>query len=223
MMHLSRWSEELILWQSQPFACIDIGEAYCTGSSIMPQKKNPDVPELVRGKCGRVYGALLALLTLMKGQPLAYNRDNQEDKAPLFDAVDTVKSCVRIYTGLIPAITVRRERLRELARQGCATATDLADYLVGKGLPFREAHAGAGRAVAHALAAGKDLAELSLEELRTFSDRIGSDVYDWLSLEGSVARRKHAGATAPAEVRAALERARTRLEQLMMDTKGEAA
>jgi argininosuccinate lyase len=214
MMHLSRMSEELVLWMSQQFAFIDIDDAFCTGSSIMPQKKNPDIPELVRGKTGRVYGDLLALLTLMKGQPLAYNRDNQEDKEPLFDAIDTVRACVKIYAALIPAITVHHEAMREAARRGLATATDLADYLVEKGIPFRDAHAIVGQIVSYALQSDKDLVDLSLEELRRFSKAIDEDIFDQLSLEASVAARRHIGGTAPAQVSEALQRARVRLQAI---------
>ncbi len=211
MSHLSRCSEELVLWSSQQFDFIALGDAFCTGSSIMPQKKNPDVPELVRGKTGRVYGHLMALLTLVKAQPLAYNKDNQEDKEPIFDAVDTLKACLRAYAELVPAIEVKRERLRQAARLGFATATDLADYLVRKGVPFRDAHAVVGAAVRAALAAGKDLSELSLEELRRCSEAIEADCYAALTLEGAVAARDHLGGTAPAQVRAAAARARLRL------------
>jgi argininosuccinate lyase len=214
LTHLSRCSEELVLWSSPQFAFIELGDAFCTGSSIMPQKKNPDVPELVRGKSGRVYGHLMALLTLMKGQPLAYNRDNQEDKEPLFDTVDTVQDCLRAYIEMLPSITVKRERLREAARCGMTTATDLADYLVRKGVAFRDAHAIVGRAVRHALDAGRDLSDLSPAELRSHSPAIDQDVYAVLTLEGSVAARDHFGGTAPAQVRAAVERGRQRLAAL---------
>jgi len=211
MVHLSRMSEELVLWSSAQFAFVDLSDAYCTGSSIMPQKKNPDVPELVRGKCGRVVGALNALLVLMKGQPLAYNRDNQEDKEPLFDALDTVRACVTVYTGLIGAISPQRENMREAALKGYATATDLADYLVRKGIAFRDAHEVVGKAVRHAVERGCDLGELELEELRAFSQAIEPDVFGVLSLEGSAAARDHFGGTAPAQVRAAVARARAAL------------
>jgi argininosuccinate lyase len=214
LTHLSRCSEELVLWSSPQFAFIELGDAFCTGSSIMPQKKNPDVPELVRGKSGRVYGHLMALLTLMKGQPLAYNRDNQEDKEPLFDTVDTVQDCLRAYIEMLPSITVKRERLREAARCGMTTATDLADYLVRKGVAFRDAHAIVGRAVRHALDAGRDLSDLTPAELRSHSPAIDQDVYGVLTLEGSVAARDHFGGTAPAQVRAAVERGRQRLAAL---------
>jgi argininosuccinate lyase len=211
MMHLSRMSEELIIWSSAQFAFVSLSDAYCTGSSIMPQKKNPDVPELVRGKCGRVVGALQALLVLMKGQPLAYNRDNQEDKEPLFDALDTVRDCVTVYTGLVGAITPLRDNMRAAALKGYATATDLADYLVTRGVPFRDAHEVVGRAVHEAVQRGVDLADLELSVLRSFSDRIGDDVYAVLTLEGSAAARNHLGGTAPEQVRQALARARARL------------
>ena len=214
LTHLSRCSEELVLWSSPQFDFIELGDAFCTGSSIMPQKKNPDVPELVRGKSGRVYGHLMALLTLMKGQPLAYNRDNQEDKEPLFDTVDTVEDCLRAYIEMLPSMTVKRERLREAARRGMSTATDLADYLVRKGVAFRDAHAIVGRAVRHALDAGRDLCDLTLAELRSHSPAIDQDVYAVLTLEGSVAARDHFGGTAPAQVRAAVERGRQRLAAL---------
>ncbi len=212
--HLSRCSEELVLWSSPQFDFIELGDAFCTGSSIMPQKKNPDVPELVRGKSGRVFGNLMALLTLMKGQPLAYNKDNQEDKEPLFDTLDTVKDCLRAYIEMLPSMSVKRERLREAARRGMITATDLADYLVRKGVAFRDAHAIVGQAVRHALDAGRDLSELTLAELRAYAPVIDEEVYAVLTLEGSVAARDHFGGTAPAQVRAAVERGRARLAEL---------
>lgn len=212
MMHLSRFSEEIILWVSAPFDFIRLPDRYCTGSSIMPQKKNPDVPELVRGKTGRVYGHLMSLLTLMKGQPLAYNKDNQEDKEPLFDALDTAIASVRIYTGLLGTIEVQRERVAQAARQGYATATDLADYLVKRGLPFRDAHEAVGKAVRYGIAQGKDLSALTLTELRQFASDIDADIYAVLTLEGSLAARNHLGGTAPAQVRAAVARARGELE-----------
>ena len=211
MTHLSRLSEELILWMSPRFGFIDLADRYCTGSSIMPQKKNPDVPELVRGKTGRVNGHLVALLTLMKGQPLAYNKDNQEDKEPLFDTVDTLADTLAIYADMIGGIRVKAEAMRQAARQGYATATDLADYLVKKGLPFRDAHEAVARAVRAAEAKGVDLADLPLAELQAMSPLVGEDVYDVLSLEGSLAARDHLGGTAPAQVRAAVARARRRL------------
>ncbi|MFA5371882.1 MAG: argininosuccinate lyase [Sideroxydans sp.] len=208
MTHLSRLSEELILWMSPRFGFIDIADRFCTGSSIMPQKKNPDVPELVRGKTGRVTGHLVALLTLMKGQPLAYNKDNQEDKEPLFDTVDTLTQTLRIYADMIGGITVKPEAMRRAALQGYATATDLADYLVKKGLPFRDAHEAVALAVRFAENKGCDLAELKLEELQQFSSLVTDDVFSVLTLEGSLAARNHTGGTAPQQVEAAIARAR---------------
>ncbi|NLY57569.1 MAG: argininosuccinate lyase [Gammaproteobacteria bacterium] len=208
MMHLSRFSEELVLWTSAQFNFIELPDRFCTGSSIMPQKKNPDVPELVRGKSGRVYGHLMGLLTLMKSQPLAYNKDNQEDKEPLFDAVDTLRDSLRAFADMIPAIQPRVEVMREAARRGFSTATDLADYLVRKGLPFRDCHEIVGHAVKYGVDSGKDLAEMSLEELRKFSDQIEQDVFEVLTLEGSVNARDHIGGTAPNQVRAAVQRGR---------------
>ena len=208
MMHLSRFSEELVLWTSAQFQFIDLPDRFCTGSSIMPQKKNPDVPELVRGKSGRVFGALTGLLTLMKGQPLAYNKDNQEDKEPLFDAADTLRDSLRAFADMVPAIRPRREIMREAARRGFSTATDLADYLVRKGLPFRDCHEIVGHAVKYGVDSGKDLAEMSLDELRRFSEQIDADVFDVLTLEGSVNARDHIGGTAPNQVRAAVARGR---------------
>ena len=211
MTHLSRLSEELILWMSPRFGFIDLADRFCTGSSIMPQKKNPDVPELVRGKTGRVNGHLVALLTLMKGQPLAYNKDNQEDKEPLFDTADTLFATLRIYADMIGGVRVNKDAMRRAAMEGYATATDLADYLVRKGLPFREAHEVVAKAVRHAVAAGRDLSQLSMQELRTFSPHIGEDAAGCLSLEGSLASRNHLGGTAPVQVRAAIARARAAL------------
>jgi argininosuccinate lyase len=211
MSHLSRCSEELVLWSSPQFDFIELGDAFCTGSSIMPQKKNPDVPELVRGKTGRIYGHLLAVLTLMKAQPLTYNKDNQEDKEPLFDTVDTLKACLRAYIDMIPALQIKRDKLRQAAGRGFMTATDLADYLVRKGVPFRNAHASVGRAVRQAMEQGKELAQLSLKELQGLSPAIENDVFEVLSLEGSINSRNHIGGTAPAQVRAAAKRARERL------------
>ncbi len=208
MVHLSRWSEELILWSTPMFGFVSLPDRFCTGSSIMPQKKNPDVPELVRGKTGRVVGDLNALLMLMKAQPLAYNRDNQEDKLPLFDALDTARDCLAIYADLIPHLVVRRERCREAAAQGFSTATDLADYLVKKGLPFRDAHHAVGNAVGLAAQKGCDLAELSLAELQGFSPLVSEDVFAHITPEASVAARTTYGGTAPAQVRAAIARAR---------------
>ena len=210
--HLSRISEELVLWTSAQFNFIDLPDRFCTGSSIMPQKKNPDVPELVRGKTGRVNGHLISLLTLMKSQPLAYNKDNQEDKEPLFDAVDTLAGCLRAFADMIPAIEPNREVMREAARRGFATATDLADYLVRKGVAFRDAHEIVGKAVAHGVDKKKDLSDMSLSELKQFSDQIEDDVFDVLTLEGSVSARNHIGGTAPDQVRAAVARAREALD-----------
>ena len=212
MVHLSRMSEELILWMSAQFDFIDLGDAYCTGSSIMPQKKNPDVAELVRGKSARVIGHLNSLLVLMKGQPLSFNRDNQEDKEPLFDSIDTVKSSLAVFAGMLPTLTVKRDTMREAARRGYSTATDLADYLVRKGTPFRDAHEVVGRAVRLCIDSSRDLAELSLDELQDFSSVIEADVFDVLSVEGSVAARDHIGGTAPAQVRKAIKRARKRMQ-----------
>jgi len=211
MMHMSRFSEELVLWSSAQFQFIDLPDRFCTGSSIMPQKKNPDVPELVRGKSGRVYGHLMSLLTLMKSQPLAYNKDNQEDKEPLFDTVDTVKGSLRAFADMVPAIQVKREMTYEAAKRGFSTATDLADYLVGKGLAFRDSHEVVGLAVAHGIQTGEDLSEMSLETLQGFCDKITDDVFEVLTLEGSVAARDHLGGTAPNQVRAAAARAKTYL------------
>ena len=212
MTHLSRMSEELVLWTSAQFQFINLPDRFCTGSSIMPQKKNPDVPELVRGKTGRVNGHLIALLTLMKSQPLAYNKDNQEDKEPLFDAVDTVSDCLRAFADMIPAIESRKDEMYEAARRGFSTATDLADYLVGKGIAFRDSHEIVGKSVAYGIAENKDLSEMSLEELQQFSSEISADVFDVLTLEGSVAARDHLGGTAPAQVKAAAQRALAKLD-----------
>ena len=208
MTHLSRLSEELILWMSPRFGFIDIADRFCTGSSIMPQKKNPDVPELVRGKTGRVTGNLVALLTLMKGQPLAYNKDNQEDKEPLFDTVDTLTQTLRIYADMIGGIMVKPEAMRSAALQGYATATDLADYLVKKGLPFRDAHEAVALAVSFAEQRKYDLSDLKLGELKKFSSLIEQDIYAVLTLEGSLASRNHIGGTAPQQVEAAIARAK---------------
>ncbi len=208
MMHMSRFSEELVMWASAQFRFIDLPDRFCTGSSIMPQKKNPDVPELIRGKTGRAFGALVGLLTLMKGQPLAYNKDNQEDKEPLFDAADTLRDSLRAFADMVPAIKPRREFMREAALRGFSTATDLADYLVGKGLPFRDCHEIVGLAVRYGVEQEKDLAEMSLEELRQFSEHITEDVFAVLTLEGSVNARDHIGGTAPAQVRKAVARGR---------------
>ncbi len=208
MMHLSRFSEELVLWTSAQFNFINLPDRFCTGSSIMPQKKNPDVPELVRGKTGRVYGDLFSLLTLMKSQPLAYNKDNQEDKEPLFDTVDTILGSLRAYADMMPHIETNKDSMRAAAMQGFSTATDLADYLVGKDMPFRDAHEVVGKAVGYGVETGKDLSEMSLEELQNFSDTISQDVFDVLTLEGSVAARDHLGGTAPAQVKARIKEAK---------------
>jgi len=211
LMHLSRFSEELILWTSAQFNFIDLPDAFCTGSSIMPQKKNPDVPELVRGKSGRVFGHLISLLTLMKGQPLAYNKDNQEDKEPLFDTLDTLKNCLRAFADMVPQLQPNREVMRRAALQGYATATDLADYLVRRGLPFRDAHEVVGKAVRLGIDTGRDLAELALDELKGLSALIDDDVFQVLTLEGSLRAHDHLGATAPNQVRRAIAAARVRL------------
>ena len=213
MTHLSRLSEELILWSSPRFAFIDIADRFCTGSSIMPQKKNPDVPELVRGKTGRVYGHLTALLTLMKGQPLAYNKDNQEDKEPLFDTVDTLLVTLEIYADMMRGITVNKDNMRQAASEGFATATDLADYLVKKGMPFRDAHEVVALAVRYAVDKKVDLSDLPLATLQQFSASISDDVYAVLTLEGSLNSRNHIGGTAPAQVKAAILRMRLLLKQ----------
>lgn len=208
MVHLSRWCEELILWMNPQFGFISLPDRFCTGSSIMPQKKNPDVAELARGKTGRVVGHLMALLTLMKSQPLAYNKDNQEDKEPLFDSVDTLRDTLAIFIEMVPGIEIHPDAMRRAAAQGHATATDLADYLVRKGLPFRDAHEVVARAVQHAEQAGTDLAQMTLTELRRFSDRIEKNVFAVLSLEGSAAARSHIGGTAPAQVLIQVRRGR---------------
>jgi argininosuccinate lyase len=212
MTHISRLSEELIIWMSPRVGFINIADRFCTGSSIMPQKKNPDVPELARGKTGRVNGHLISLLTLMKGQPLAYNKDNQEDKEPLFDTVDTVVDTLRIFADMAGGITIKPEAMRAAALQGYATATDLADYLVKKGLPFREAHAVVAGAVRICVERNCDLTDLTLEEMKEFSPLINADVYQVLTLEGSVAARNHVGGTAPTQVRAAIARIRKQLD-----------
>jgi len=211
MMHLSRFSEELVLWASAQFNFIDIPDAFCTGSSIMPQKKNPDVPELVRGKSGRVTGHLVSLLMLMKGQPLAYNKDNQEDKEPLFDTADTLINSLRAFADMVPHITAKKDNMYNAAKQGFATATDLADYLVRKGMAFRDAHEVVGLAVRLGVESNRDLSDISLQELQQFSTEITADVFDILKLEGSVAARSHIGGTAPDTVRAAIVSARAQL------------
>jgi argininosuccinate lyase len=211
MVHLSRFSEELVLWSSAQFNFIELPDRFCTGSSIMPQKKNPDVPELVRGKSGRVIGNLVGLLTLMKGQPLAYNKDNQEDKEPLFDSMDTLKGSLRVFAAMMPALRVNRARMTAAARQGFSTATDLADYLVRKGIAFRDAHEIVGRAVLYGVNSAKDLSEMTLQELQTFSAAIEEDIFQFLSLEGSIAARNHPGGTAPQQVRSAIALVKERL------------
>lgn len=213
LMHLSRFSEELILWTSAQFDFIRLPDRFCTGSSIMPQKKNPDVPELVRGKSGRVFGHLMGLLTLMKSQPLAYNKDNQEDKEPLFDTVDTVLGCLRAFGDMMPHIQTKPEKMRRAAMQGFSTATDLADYLVRKGLPFRDAHEVVGSTVALGVQTGRDLSEMTLAELQSFSTQIEEDVFKVLSLEGSVAARDHLGGTAPNQVKLQIAAAKELLGQ----------
>jgi argininosuccinate lyase len=214
MMHLSRFSEELILWSSAQFDFIDMPDAFCTGSSIMPQKKNPDVPELVRGKSGRVTGHLMSLLMLMKSQPLAYNKDNQEDKEPLFDTADTLINCLRAYADMVPHLTAKKSNMYNSAKRGFATATDLADYLVRKGMAFRDAHEVVGLAVRAGLESNRDLSEISLPELQQFSALITEDVFGFLTLEGSVAARQHIGGTAPDTVRKAIQTARLAMSVL---------
>ena len=211
MTHLSRFCEEIIIWMNPRFAFIDLADRFCTGSSIMPQKKNPDVPELIRGKSGRVYGHLLALLTLMKGQPLAYNKDNQEDKEPLFDTVDTLVASLRVFGEMLGGIEVKAEAMRKAALEGYATATDLADYLVKKGVPFREAHEAVAQAVRFAEGRGCDLAALKLPDLQQFSPLIGKDVFAALTLDGALKARNHIGGTAPARVKAAIAKGRKSL------------
>jgi argininosuccinate lyase len=213
MVHLSRLAEELVLWANPRFGFVRLPEAYCTGSSIMPQKRNPDVPELVRGKSGRVFGALVGLLALMKAQPLAYNKDNQEDKEPLFDTADTIRDCTAIFIGLMEGLEPMPQAMRAAVLEGNATATDLADYLARKGVPFRDAHGVVARAVREAERRGVDLASLPLSTLKDFSPKIGAEVAKVLTPEGSVASRQHIGGTAPAEVRRAIARARKRLKQ----------
>jgi argininosuccinate lyase len=212
MVHLSRFAEELVIWSSPSFGFVTLSDAFCTGSSIMPQKKNPDVPELVRGKSGRVVGYLVALVALMKAQPLAYNKDNQEDKEPLFDTVDTLADTLAVMTDLVATgLHPNVDRMREAACEGFATATDLADYLVRRGVPFRDAHEVVARAVRHAEQQGCDLARLPLADLQRFSPLVAEDVFNVLTLEGSIASRDHPGGTAPAQVRAAIAAARNAL------------
>ncbi|BAV32968.1 argininosuccinate lyase [Sulfuricaulis limicola] len=215
MTHLSRMSEELVLWSSSQFGFVELSDAYCTGSSIMPQKKNPDVPELVRGKTGRVNGHLVALLTLMKAQPLAYNKDNQEDKEPVFDTLDTMLGSLRVFAGMIPSMKVRRDQLLRAAVMGHATATDLADYLVRQGVAFRDAHEIVGKAVRLAIDTDRDLSQIDLDEYKKLSPAIGKDVYGVLTVEGSLKARNHLGGTAPSQVKAAIKRARQRMQRSM--------
>jgi argininosuccinate lyase len=211
MMHLSRLAEELVLWSSADFAFIDLSDGFCTGSSIMPQKKNPDVPELVRGKTGRVYGNLISLLTLMKSLPLAYNKDMQEDKEPLFDTIDTVRGSLKVFAEMIAQMTVNAGNMRQAAARGFSTATDVADYLVRKGLPFRQAHEVVGKTVRYCVETGKDIPELTLEEFRQFSKKIEADIFDAVTLEASVNARQATGGTA----RAAVEREIARAKQAL--------
>jgi argininosuccinate lyase len=213
MMHLSRWCEELILWSTPEYGFIEIGDAFTTGSSIMPQKKNPDVAELVRGKTGRVYGSLMALLTLLKGLPLTYNRDLQEDKEPLFDASDTLQICLAVLAGMMPDITIHADRMQEAAREGFMEATDIADYLTAKGLPFREAHEIVGKMVQYCIKQKKRLTDLTLAEFGSFAPEFQVDVLKQLALPAIVRRRNQIGGTAPARVRAALRRARQLIDK----------
>lgn len=212
MVHFSRMSEELVLWNSQQFSFVELGDAFCTGSSMMPQKKNPDVPELVRGKSGRVIGHLVSLITLMKSQPLAYNKDNQEDKEPLFDTVDTIIDCLRAFGDLIPTLVVNRESMRAAVEKGFATATDLADYLVREGVPFRDAHAVVGAAVRIAIDKNCDLKDLSLVEFQMLYSEMSDEVYTILDIDNSLNARDHFGGTAPSQVRLACQRARQKLQ-----------
>jgi argininosuccinate lyase len=211
MLHVSRLSEEIVIWMSQSFGFIELADRFCTGSSIMPQKKNPDVAELARGKTSRVVGHLMGLVMLMKGQPLAYNKDNQEDKEPLFDSVDTLKDTLRVFAEMVPGITIKAEAMERAARLGYATATDLADALVKKGVPFRDAHEAVARAVKHAMAEGVDLSELPLAVLQGFHPAIGAEVQAVLTLRGSLASRNVVGGTAPEQVRAQIARHKVRL------------
>ena len=211
MMHLSRFSEELIIWVSQQFDFIELGDSFCTGSSIMPQKKNPDVPELIRGKSARVYGNLTTLLTLMKSQPLAYNKDNQEDKEPLFDSIDTLKASLRVFSEMMRSLKTKPDNMLNAVKKGFSTATDLADYLVMKGIPFRDAHEVVGKAVKLGIDTQRDLSEMKLQELKAFSSIIEEDVFTVLTPEGSCAARNHLGGTAPNQVKAAIAKARERV------------
>ena len=208
MMHLSRFSEEIILWSSAQFEFISLPDSFCTGSSIMPQKKNPDVPELVRGKTGRVTGNLISLLTIMKGQPLAYNKDNQEDKEPLFDSVETIYACLRIFADMVPTINTNKDNMYQSALKGYTTATDLADYLVKKGLAFRDAHDVVGKAVSYGLKELKDLSEFTIDELKNFNSLIEEDIFNVISLEGSINARNHLGGTSPKQILIAIKTGR---------------
>ncbi len=208
MMHLSRLSEELIIWSSADFNFISLSDSFCTGSSIMPQKKNPDVPELVRGKTGRVYGNMVSLLTVMKALPLAYNKDMQEDKEPLFDTLDTVKGSLKVFADMIAQLTVNADNMREAAARGFSTATDVADYVVRKGIPFRDAHEIVGKTVRYCIENNKDIPELSLEEFRSFSEHIDADIYDYVTLDASVNARRATGGTAREAVQREIDRAR---------------
>ena len=208
MMHLSRFSEEIILWSSAQFEFISLPDSFCTGSSIMPQKKNPDVPELVRGKTGRVTGNLISLLTIMKGQPLAYNKDNQEDKEPLFDSVETIYACLRIFADMVPTINTNKDNMYQSALKGYTTATDLADYLVKKGLAFRDAHDVVGKAVSYGLKERKDLSKFTIDELKNFNSLIEEDIFDVISLEGSINARNHLGGTSPKQILIAIKTGR---------------
>ena len=214
MIHYSRMAEELVLWNSQAFSFVEIDDAFCTGSSMMPQKKNPDVPELLRGKSGRVIGNLMALLTLMKSQPLAYNKDNQEDKEPIFDTIDTINDCTRALTELIPSIKTKKDRMRAAAAHGFITATDLADHLVRIGLPFRDAHEVVGKAVNLALTKNCQLHELPLIDFKSFDDRLDESVYHILDMDNALDSRRHWGGTAPTAVREACTRAKIRLKEI---------
>jgi argininosuccinate lyase len=214
-MHLSRFSEELIIFSTSEFAFIDLSDDFCTGSSIMPQKKNPDMPELIRGKTGRMYGNLVSLLTTMKGLPLAYNKDMQEDKEPLFDSVDTLKASLRIFIPMIEKMGINAEKMTKAAKLGFSTATDLADYLVRKGMPFREAHHVVGSAVAFALDKRADISELTLAELKSFSEKIDDDIYSYITPEASVSSRKAKGGTAGESVKAQIESARKFLDEVL--------
>jgi argininosuccinate lyase len=213
MMHLSRMSEELVLWSTEEFSFIELPDAFTTGSSIMPQKKNPDVAELIRGKSGRAFGSLVSLLTIMKGLPLSYNRDMQEDKIPVFDAIDTVKASLSVLAAMVPRIMFRKRRMFDTASEAYATATDIAEYLVRKGMPFREAHEVTGRIVLYCIERKKGLGELKLGEFREFSPRIEREIYRYLTAEGSVSAKRSRGGTSPVEVRKQIKRLRKRVDR----------